>query len=326
MTTLFFDAKPVPIDPSESVLDALLRAGHTIPHACKSGACQSCMLQAQSGELPPNCQPGLSDTLKQLGYFLSCSCYPEADAGLQVCASPELQQKTPAQLSEKALIGKNILRLRLRAAMTYRPGQYVRLWKDNTLARSYSLASVASLQADLEFHIKHIPQGAFSDWAVTSLKTGDTLYLQGPLGTCFYTPGKSKQRLLLAGVGTGLAPLYGILREALEQQHSGEVFMYVGASNSENFYYVDQLKQLEYRYPNVQVKFVCQQIADGHSDDNYLQGNIYEVIKQRHPDMKHHKIFLCGAESFVKKLKKQCFLAGASMNDILADTFFASEN
>ncbi|MBX2857149.1 MAG: 2Fe-2S iron-sulfur cluster binding domain-containing protein [Cellvibrionaceae bacterium] len=323
MAKLFFDGKAVPIGPSESILDALLRDGYNVPYGCKSGACQSCMLQAQSGELPANCQPGLSDSLKQLGYFLSCSCYPKADATLQVHSSPDSVQKVPAVVKEKTFIGKNTLRLRLRAAINYQPGQYLTVWKDAKLARSYSIASVASLQPELEFHIKHIPQGEFSNWVATALQTGDTLYLQGPMGTCFYTSGKPEQPLVLAGIGTGLAPLYGILREALEQQHSGEVFLYVGAKSSENFYYVEKLKQLESSYSNVQVKFICQHTTADHSGDYYVPGDIYEIIKQRHPDMKQHKIFLCGAESFVRKLKKQCFLAGANMNEILVDTFLA---
>ena len=324
MSKLFYNGAAVPIDPKESVLDALLRAGHDVPYGCKSGACQACMLQAQSGELPPHCQPGLGDAVKQLGYFLSCSCYPTSETPLHICTSDEAIQKIPAVVSEKSFIGKQILRLRLNATIDYQPGQYFTLWRDNQLARSYSVASVPPLQTELEFHIKHIENGAFSHWAANTLQVGDTLNLQGPMGTCFYTPQQAEQTLLLAGIGTGLAPLYGIVRDALAKQHSGNIYLYVAARDANNFYYTEALKQLCQKHPNLQVKFVCQTLAEAHAAEEFTVGDIYQVIKQQHPNMRDYKVFLCGAESFVKKLKKQCFLAGTKMTDILADAFLAS--
>jgi CDP-4-dehydro-6-deoxyglucose reductase len=89
MAKLFFDGVPVPVKPGESVLDALLRAGYEVPYGCKSGACQSCMLQAKPDELPAHCQPGLADSLKQLGYFLSCSCYLQNDSIVHINSSPD---------------------------------------------------------------------------------------------------------------------------------------------------------------------------------------------------------------------------------------------
>ena len=46
------------------------------------------------------------------------------------------------------------------------------------------------------------------------LKPGDRLHVAGPSGTCFYEGVHEDQRLLLIGAGTGLALLYGVLRDA----------------------------------------------------------------------------------------------------------------
>ena len=323
MSKLFFDGAPVPIDPKESVLDALLRAGHDIPYGCKSGACQACMLTAEKGDIPAQSQPGLTDSQKQMGCFLSCSCYPNEDTSLYVQASEDAVERIAASVTEKSFIGDSIIRLRLSAALSYQAGQYVTLWKDDKLARSYSIASVSSDQS-LEFHIKHIENGAFSAWVAKELKQGDTLHLQGPMGSCFYTSSSSEQNLVLAGIGTGLAPLYGIVRDALAQQHQGQIFLYVAAKYSKNFYYVEELKKLEAENPKLSVIFVAQELSDDSHSSFASAGDIYATVKQQHPDMKNHRVFLCGAESFVKKLKKQSFLAGANMKEILSDSFLTS--
>ena len=54
-----------------------------------------------------------------------------------------------------------------------------------------------------------------SGWLGTEARPGEAVRLQGPVGECFYVPGQPEQPLLLAGTGTGLAPLYGIVRDAL---------------------------------------------------------------------------------------------------------------
>ena len=47
-----------------------------------------------------------------------------------------------------------------------------------------------------------------------TISVGTKAQIRGPAGECFYVPGRPNQPLLLVGVGTGLSPLYGVLREA----------------------------------------------------------------------------------------------------------------
>jgi len=51
MSEVLFEAQRYPLAPGESVLDCLLAAGHDLPHSCKAGACQSCLMQAE-GPVP----------------------------------------------------------------------------------------------------------------------------------------------------------------------------------------------------------------------------------------------------------------------------------
>lgn len=63
----------------KSVLDCLNANGVSIPFSCRSGLCQTCMMQAISGNIPEKAKTWLNDTLAEKNYFLPCVCYPQED-------------------------------------------------------------------------------------------------------------------------------------------------------------------------------------------------------------------------------------------------------
>jgi ferredoxin-NADP reductase len=54
------------------------------------------------------------------------------------------------------------------------------------------------------------------------------------------------------------------------------------------------------------------------------QADVYAYCKEAFPDLAGWRIYLCGADSFVRKMRKHSFLAGAKMADISADSFIAA--
>lgn len=303
----------------ESVLDTLLRHDHQIPYGCRAGACQSCMMISEQGEIPADAQENLTPAEKEQGYFLACQCKPQGS--MSVALKPTRQEPVIGTVVEKAVLNSQVARLRVRASMDYRAGQFVNLYRNGALYRSYSLASVPALDNYLEFHIKRVEGGKFSPWIYDELQPGVQLALEGPKGLCFYTPLDPQQPLLLAGLGTGLAPLYGVLRDALiTHNHQGPIHFIVGAKHSDNLYYLEELKTLAQRYANLSITFVAQESQL----KEVRQGDIYQQAQALVPNCKGYRVYLCGADSFVKKMKKQCFVSGALMADILTDSFLPS--
>ena len=305
--------------PGEMVLDTLLRAGHSIPYGCRAGACQSCLMICQEGEIPAEAQEGLTTQQKEQGYFLSCSCLPTSS--MTVALTPKKQELVMATVIGKDQLTAQVVRLRLKAPLTYRAGQFIQIYRNGAVSRSYSLASVPSLDDYLELHVKKVNEGKFSPWAYNTLAVGDQLPIEGPLGQCFYSPGNPFQPLLLVGLSTGLAPLYGIVRDALiHHQHKGLIHLVVGSRHSEQLYLLNELHELAKQFPNLNLVFVAQTSVH----PSVEQGDIYQYCLALVPNCKDHKIFICGADSFVKKMKKQCFLAGAALTDIASDSFLPS--
>ncbi len=317
MAKLFFEDQTIETNPDESVLDALTRAGNVIPYGCRAGVCQSCMLKADDGDVPVAAQSGLNGAQTSLNFFLSCQCLPESD--LSICRTDDASMIDTKVLS-KEFLNDDIVRLRLSAELSYQAGQFVTLWKDETLGRSYSLASVPEQDDFLEFHIKIIPDGQFSQWLKHDVSEGDTVQLQGPLGECMYSANNDQQSLLLAAIGTGLAPVYGIAREALQKGHAGDINMVVAARDASNFYLVDELLGLAEQHANFTVNFVSQ---TGEADYSQ-QADVYAYTKEHYSDLGGWRIYLCGADSFVRKMRKHSFLSGAKMGDISADSFIAA--
>lgn len=316
MPVVHYQNTPIKINPNQSVLEALTDAGIDIPNSCHAGACQSCKLQAMDGELPAQAQQGLNGAEKQLGYFLSCQCYPPSDLTI---AEANTSVRHSTMVTHKTQLNDSVLQLVLNAPFEFLSGQFVNILHDD-LSRSYSIASAPSSGA-IELHIKRLPDGRFSSYAFDKLTVGDELTLQGPFGKCIYSAAKD-QPLLLAGLSTGLAPLLGIVRTALEHEHTGPIHLIAGAKNAEGLYWVDELITLANQHNNLSADFVIQE----GSHPVATTADIYTFCKTQHPSTKGYSAFLCGAPSFVNKLKKQTFLLGANMADIHADSFAPSSN
>lgn len=295
----------------ESALEGLLRNNIAIPNGCRSGVCQSCLMQTDATSLPNDSQRGLRTTQKQQGLFLSCCLMPDSDIKVR---NADHFEKYSAIVLDSSMLNQEILRLRLRADFDYRPGQYITVWKDTLTARSYSIASVADKNSFIELHIRVYPDGAFSSWAADQIVAGDTIECQGPMGSCFYTEGDDTQELLLAGIGTGIAPLYGILQDALAKGHKGNIYFIAGGKDPGQARYLEpQLDELARLHPQLNVVYS----AASSTENN----DIYALVKMLKPNCTGVKAFVCGAETFVRKLKKQLFLSGANMADINSDPF-----
>lgn len=323
MSRVRYEAQWYPLQPEESVLDGLLRQGIAVPHACKAGVCQSCLMRAASGTLPEKAQAGLKETLKARNYFLACSCTLDQGTELEVGGGVD-ELRVSARIDSLMSLSEDVLRVRLRpeARFEFRAGQYLTLLRADGLARSYSVASLPR-EGLLELHVRLLPGGAMSGWLRTEARPGDAVRIQGPAGECFYVPGRPEQPLLLAGTGTGLAPLYGIVRDALEEGHAGPIWLFHGARDPRGLYLVEELRELAARHPNLHYQ---PSVLEGRLEEGVHVGALDALVRAECPKPVGWRAFLCGNPELVQSLRKKLFLAGLSLKDIHADAFLPSAN
>jgi ferredoxin-NADP reductase len=276
------------------------------------------MLPAVAGAVPDNALVGLNSTLAAQNYFLACSCFPQED--LEIVLPKQGLAKVEAEVVGVEKLSSDILGIRLKPAQAfeYRAGQFINLFKDETTARCYSLASVPSLDEELCLHVRKVPGGQVSGWMFDHLKAGDGITISEAHGDCFYVSGNPQQNILLIGTGSGLAPLYGIARDALLNGHQGKICLYHGSYNTEGLYLVRELRKLEQAHPNFSYA-PC--VSEGDAPDGYHPGMVLDVALASNPDLSGWRVFLCGNPDMVKAAQQETYLAGASMQEIFADPF-----
>lgn len=321
MAKIQFNNKRLTSEPGKTVLDTLLDNGIDIPFSCRQGSCQSCMVRSLDTTPPAKSQEGLKETLKAQNYFLACQCRPETD--MNVVPAGETELSISASVEQLNLLNPETLQLRLKhhSSFTYRPGQFVRVKRHDGLFRNYSIANLPDEENLLEFHIRKLPNGSFSEWAHSELEVGNELTLEGPLGNCFYLSGNPEQPLLMVCTGTGLAPMAGILHDALDKGHCGPIHLFHGSRELSGLYWIDEMRELADKHANFNY-FPC--LSGESNPEGFHQGRAHQQALELIPNLAGWRLFLCGHPEMVNETRKKAFLAGASLQDIHADPFTLS--
>jgi len=319
MPKLIYEGRSLPVLGGETVLDCLLRHGANVSHGCHIGACQACEQRAVSGSPGAESQVGLDAAQKAKGHFLACQCIPRED----LVVEPPASSSQEARVSAIERVSDRVLRLRLERprGFDYRAGQFISLVRGN-VTRSYSLASLPQEDDTLELHVRRVQGGKMTTFLFDELRVGDRMKMEGPGGGCVYVPGAPDQPLLLCGTGTGVAPLLGIVRDALHTGHRGPIQLFHGVRTKSDAYAFDTLRALQAKHANFSFT-VC--TLDASSERDVTSGALTEVLGRTVRGTAGRKLYLCGAPDMVASLRRWAVFAGSSSCDILMDPFIAAE-
>jgi NAD(P)H-flavin reductase/ferredoxin len=326
-----FAGTPYDLLPGETLLAGLARQGVMIPSFCRTGVCQTCLVRATSGQPPRQSQAGVADALVQRGCFLACQCVP--DGPLEVEASDAIAS-FPTRVARVQALSAQVLRVELEVpeGFDYRAGQFVQLEREGGVTRPFSIASIPG-SPHLEFHVLLRSGGVMSQWLRWAEKQPITL--RGPFGECFYFDSEPERPLLLAGTGTGLAPLLGVTRAALAAGHRAPIHLYHGSSTRDGLYLFDELCALAASAPQLRVfgsvlekgsgsaHGATSQRRDSASRSVLHHETIDKLILADALDFFQCRVYLCGDAELVQRLRKRIYLSGAPQGRIHCDPFVA---
>ncbi|MGZ3806728.1 MAG: FAD-binding oxidoreductase [Bacteriovorax sp.] len=319
MSKLTYNGKTFPSLDNETVLECLIRHNESISHSCKSGICHSCLLKVDKGEIDKTAQKGLSRN--QIEQNVIFSCLHKITSPLSLIATTEGTNSARATIERQIKLSASVMEItiHLKDDLNFKAGQFVNIVRSDGLCRSYSIANLP-LDNQIKLHIRHVPNGKMSNWLFTNSLIGTELTIKGPVGDCFYRSDFKEDNILLIGTGSGLAPLFGIVQDVLQSQHSKEINLFHAAIDEEGLYLCDKLRSLEERYPHFHYH-PCVKRGD---NERYLVGDVVNIISDLVLSERSTTAFVCGDPMIVNKLKQIIFLKGVPSKKIFSDPFVLS--
>ena len=215
----------------------------------------------------------------------------------------------------------------LRATFAYRAGQYVTLRAevgDRELRRSYSLCS-APHEDELRVAIKRVDGGMFSQWAHMLLRAGDSIDVLPPDGHFVYEaqPDRARHILLLAA-GSGITPVFSILKTALETEANSRVTLVFGNRRVKDIIFREQIEDLRDRHlarfhliHSLSGEVQEAPIANGRIDGAKIASLIPGLINPNTLD----EVFICGPGAMIEAAAKACLETGVLAKRIHKEIF-----
>src|SRR5690606_23748595 len=166
----------IEVAPGQTLLDACLRAGVWLPHACGHGLCGTCKVEVLEGEVDHGgASPfALMDFERDDGKTLACSAMLLSNTVIEADVDEDEDARRIAvddyvgRVERREMITPDILGLWLRldgAGLDFQAGQYVNLRLPGIEGtRAFSIASSPTEPNLIELHVRRVPGGVGTAW------------------------------------------------------------------------------------------------------------------------------------------------------------------
>lgn len=326
--------RQVPCRSDQSILDACLRQGIWLPHACTHGTCATCKVQVLDGDVEHNDASSfaLMDFERNEGKALVCVATPNSDVTIEADVDVEDGVEfypihdycgTVAAIEDCARGTRRVL-IDLDGEIRFNPGQYVQVAiPGKGVNRSWSMANPPCQPNRIELQIRNTPGGlATEGWVFKDLAVGDAMQLTGPYGRFFLRQQRSQPAILIGG-GTGLAPLKAIVRHVLETDLPHRLYLYQGARTQEDLYDVEFFQRLAEQFPD---RFTYRPCLSDEEVDGIAHGMVTDVVANDFQTCRGHLAYLCGPPPMVEAAIKMLVRKRLFPRDIYREDFFDSSD
>lgn len=326
----------IEVEEGQTILDASLRAGIYLPHACCHGLCATCKIEVIDGEVDHGeaSNFALMDYEREEGKCLACCATPQSDIVIEAEIEADEDAKnlpvkdfagTVSRIENLTPTIKGVwIKLDDADGMAFQAGQYINLrMPGESESRAFSLANPPSQAGEVELNIRFVPGGKVTSWIHEVLRVGDQLTLTGPYGRFFVRKSANMASIFLAG-GSGLSSPRSMILDLLEQGSTKPITLVYGARTRDELYYHEAFEALAARYPNFTYVPALSNEPEGSSWSGF-RGFVHDAAKEHFDnDFRGHKAYLCGPPVMIDACITTLMQGRLFERDIYTEKFFSA--
>ena len=323
--------KEIHVPADSSVLDAASAADVRLAHQCGVGTCGTCIGRVSAGDvvMPEGRVYPLRAAESAAGMRLLCQAQARTDADIDLDYPAAMLDENPviaatAKVADLTWLADSVVALQIRlpksAQFSFRAGQYVRLRVPGTDEwRSYSMASGERQRSRLTFAIRVLPAGAMSRYLRERAAVGDTVDMEGPMGSFGLRPDPGPV-LMVAG-GTGLAPMLSMLETLQTARDRDRIRLVFGCARGSELFHLDELDGRCSFIPRLSVRVVVDEPCDR---PDVLTGNPVSVLTAADVADPNTSAYLCGPPAMLDAARTRLSELGLPPERIHAEQFLPS--
>jgi CDP-4-dehydro-6-deoxyglucose reductase, E3 len=319
----------VPARAGETLLEAGLRAGLTLPHDCRAGGCGHCVCTVLNGRVDHGAyQPSvLTEAMRARGQTLMCCATALEDLELEVEVASLTDGavalgRREGRVERIERLAPDVMRLWVMPVggerLEFEAGQYINVVLDDGAKRAFSFANPPHDNVRIELHVRLIPGGRFTSHVFERMREGDTIVFEGPLGR--FTLRESERPILFIAGATGFAPIKSIVESAFQRGLRRPMWLYWGVRERKDLYMAELAEQWQREHANFHFVPVLSE-AGGDTGWTGRRGLVHEALLADHPDLSGFEVYACGSTRMVEAAVPDFIAHGLGEQFCFSDAF-----
>jgi phenol hydroxylase P5 protein len=252
----------IEVEEGQTILDAALRAGIYLPHACCHGLCATCKVQIIDGEVDhgPVSPFALMDFEREEQKCLACCAVPQSDVVIEAEIDEDVDAEnlpvcdydgTVSRIESLTPTIKGVwIKLDAPGGIHFQAGQYVNFHLPGDIgSRAFSLASAPDAGNEVELNIRIVPGGQATGYVHDKMTVGERVRISGPYGRFFVKKSARMPMVFMAG-GSGLSSPRSMILDLLDGGCTLPITLVYGQRSIEELYYDAEFRALAAKHAN----------------------------------------------------------------------------
>ena len=225
----------------------------------------------------------------------------------------------------------------------YKAGQYITvkaIISDKEERRAYSIFSSPD-ESHFGVTVKKVSSGLMSNYLCNEVKEGDVIEIMNPEGRFYFEPDGDKRRdLIFFAGGSGITPIFSIIKSALENEPLSKVFLYYGNRDQSSTIFRKAIDDLADKYEG---QFVVEHIYSREKTEDKKGFSLFkksdktkigridskmtkQIFKELRDRTFERQYYLCGPGNMVENVESSLLKQGANKKQIFKELFSNSND